>query len=350
MLRANSSHHTHRITSIWGDVLASLTVVACDAHICTVIVLCTLSLNSVLCQFCLKLGKKTVAVENTWFSPKVKFFISPWSRWWRKLWKDLGTFSLNFLLCLLQGVKYSTISTIYLSKDFFFFLADSVLNFNSAHSFPVSWVFFVFWVFFGCCCLWVGFFFFFLMGGCGLTKLAYVQLSICLETVPRGTLCRVLEVLHGIAHFPGVLSPTASTSLGNPQFWSLHPLHSETCVLFGVACLRWKLESACGQTAWAVVRLMLWFLSLWKSCAVWQNLHSLVSYSTSNFSVGCGRSPCLVPDHKWWQGGESCILNSYLSVFTLSYSKGKENEILFSLIFLHVERKLLCLIPFILCK
>ena len=70
----------------------------------------------------------------------------------------------------------------------------------------------------------------------------------------------------------------------------------------------------------------------------------------SNFSVSCGRSACLVPDHKWWQGGESCILNSYLSVFTLSYSKGKENEILFSLIFLHVERKLLCLIPFILCK
>ena len=57
------------------------------------------------------------------------------------------------------------------------------------------------------------------VGGCGLTKLlAYMQLSIFLETALRGTLCSVLEVLHGIAHFPGVLSPIGSISLGYPKF------------------------------------------------------------------------------------------------------------------------------------
>lgn len=81
-------------------------------------------------------------------------------------------------------------------QDSFLFLTNSMLKFNSIHSFPVR-------------------FFFFLVGGCGLTKLlAYMQLNI----VPRGTLCRVLEALHGIAHFPGVLSPIGSISLGYPQF------------------------------------------------------------------------------------------------------------------------------------
>ena len=85
-----------------------------------------------------------------------------------------------------------------------------MLNFNQ-HTASQLAVFLLFFF-----CLFVCFCF---VGGCGLTKLlAYIQLSIFLETALRGALYRVLEVLHGIAHFPGVLSPIGSISLGYPQF------------------------------------------------------------------------------------------------------------------------------------